>query len=380
MPRPSRRNHFGIALGVIALAICSVWVASAGALTAAPHEAVAGAPVVAAPLRSLPGQTLVAAPPAGESQPDDLTWLAAGHLDGGRALVWTEFQNGINPNGTPSSQYGATESDLVGFDPHTGLAVRSIPIWGHVDGVTGDPATDQLFITTNEDDNSAFFLVNPGTGAVTEYTYAPNPAVMGNGGTDAITLVGGEMYVSHSNPSDLTQPTTYRINLDPVTLVATLTPIFYDDSMATDALTNAPITMALTDPDTNYLMPANSPLYAGDLATISQGDGRLVFASHLGGVPQLTQLNLTDNVTGNLPPIDGIAVATSANGTLYGADAGAGQIRTFSTVGWPAGTVFVTEPNDNGNPLIGTLNLATGVITPLGDHLVSPKGLIFVAA
>jgi len=138
--------------------------------------------------------------------------------------------------------------------------------------------------------------------------------------------------------------------------------------------------MALTDPDTNYIMPAESPKYSGDLATISQGDGRLVFASNLPNVPQLFQLNLTDNVTGNLPPIDGLAVVTSDSGTLYVADAGAGSLLAFSTTGWPVGTVFVTEPKDNGNPLIGTLNLITGVITPLGNHLISPKGLIFVPA
>jgi hypothetical protein len=141
--------------------------------------------------------------------------------------------------------------------------------------------------------------------------------------------------------------------------------------------------MALTDPDTNYLMPSSSPLYGGDLATVSQADGRLIFASHLGSNSQLTQLNLTDNVTGNLPPIDGLAVTTADGGTLYAADAhggsGSGSIFAFSTAGYPAGTVFVTEPNDNGNPLLGILNLTTGVITPFANHLVDPKGLIYVA-
>jgi hypothetical protein len=167
------------------------------------------------------------------------------------------------------------------------------------------------------------------------------------------------------------------------TFIAELTPVFYCDSTALDATTGMNITMALTDPDTNYLMPASSPRYAGDLATISQADGRLVFASHLGDDPQLVQLNLTDNVSGNLPPIDGLAVATTNGGTLYasdpGADGGLGSLLAFDTAGWPAGTVFVTEPNDNGNPLIGTLNLTTGIITPFTNHLYDPKGLIYVA-
>jgi hypothetical protein len=60
-------------------------------------------------------------------------------------------------------------------------------------------------------------------------------------------------------------------------------------------------------------------------------------------------------------------------------DAQAGAIQALDTVGWARGTVFVGEPSDNGNPLIGVLNLYTGVITPLGNHFLSPKGLLFVA-
>jgi hypothetical protein len=33
----------------------------------------------------------------------------------------------------------------------------------------------------------------------------------------------------------------------------------------------------------------------------------------------------------------------------------------------------------DGNPLLGTLNLFTGKITPLGNHFQSPKGLLFVS-
>ena len=46
--------------------------------------------------------------------------------------------------------------------------------------------------------------------------------------------------------------------------------------------------------------------------------------------------------------------------------------------GPPARTVFVGEPNDNGNPLVGTLNLSTGQVTPLGNTFASPKGLLFL--
>src|SRR6202030_166731 len=103
-----------------------------------------------------------------------------------------------------------------------------------------------------------------------------------------------------------------------------------------------------------------------------------IFASHLRSALRLTVLSLTDNVPGNVPPIDGMAVATAGRGTLYVVDNKAGTIMALDTRGWPAGTVFVGEPSDNGNPLIGTLNLFTGQITSLGNTFGSPTGLLFI--
>ncbi len=121
-------------------------------------------------------------------------------------------------------------------------------------------------------------------------------------------------------------------------------------------------------------MPGASPRFAGKLATVSQGDGLIVFGSHPNG---LEVLNMTDNL-GPLPPIDGLAVATADKGTLYVVDSAAGKIEAFDTSGWPTGTVFVGDANDNNNPLVGTLDLSTGTITPLLNVLASPKGLLFV--
>jgi hypothetical protein len=38
-------------------------------------------------------------------------------------------------------------------------------------------------------------------------------------------------------------------------------------------------------------------------------------------------------------------------------DATAGTTTALKTNGWPAGTVFDAEPSDNGNPILGTLDL-----------------------
>jgi hypothetical protein len=56
-----------------------------------------------------------------------------------------------------------------------------------------------------------------------------------------------------------------------------------------------------------------------------------------------------------------------------------GQILAFSAVGYPAGTIFVIEPSDHGAPLTGTLDLTTGVITPIANHLIDTNGPIYVS-
>ncbi|MCI4337128.1 MAG: hypothetical protein L3K17_08085, partial [Thermoplasmata archaeon] len=330
------------------------------------------------PPSTLSARTFVAAPPNGSVGPDDITDLSVPGFDHGNLVVWVAFQNHIDPNGTAGTTGGTTRSTVVGYDRATGAVVRSVNVTGKVDGLTADPSMGVVIATDNEDDNSAFNLIYPNLGAVATYTYSPNPAPSGVGGTDSIAVLDGQIYVAHSNPNDTTQATDYRVSLHPATLIAQLTPVFFDDSSATNAVTGATQTMALTDPDTNYAMPPASPRFAGDLATVSQGDGRIIFASHLPGTAHLSELNVTDNVSGNLPPVDGFAVATCGHGTLYVVDNGANTISALDTAGWPAGTVFVGEASDNGNPLLGTLNLATGAITSLGNHFVNPHGLLFV--
>jgi hypothetical protein len=321
----------------------------------------------------------VSAPPTGSKGPDDITRMAVHGLENGRELIWTAFQNGINPDGTPGVSGGPVQSTVAGYDPSTGALVRSISVTGKIDGLTADSERGFLIATVNEDVHSAFDLIYPVIGAATTYAYSPDPAVVGNGGTDSIAVSNGHIYVSHSNPSDVTQPTEYEVTLDRLTLTANLTPVFYDNGAATDAVTGATVQLGLTDPDTNFVMPHASPRFGGDLATIGQADGQIVIASHLTNNPRLWVLNLTDNIPGNLPPIDGLAVATSDHGSLYVVDAKAGTLQILNTKRCAKGTVFVTEPSDNGNPLLGTLNLLTGKITPLGNHFQSPKGLLFVA-
>jgi hypothetical protein len=330
---------------------------------------------------TLPGTVFVAAPPPGATGPDDITRLATPGVDGGRSLIWTAYQNGINPDGTPGIPGGPTQSIVAAYDPFSGRLIETIAVTGKVDGLTAYPSRDRLIATVNEDDNSALNVIDAASRTVTTYHYSPNPAVSGVGGTDSIAIWDGRIVLAHSNPSDTTQATEYAVTLHASTHTAVLRPLYRDDSRAIDLLTHRPVTLALTDPDTNAVMPEVTPRFGGQLATISQGDGEIVFMAADGRAQRrLTVLELTDNMSGNIPPIDGLAVVTESRGTLFVVDAKAGTITGLDIAGWPVGTVFVGEPSDNGNPLVGALDLHNGIITPLTNAFISPKGLLFVPA
>jgi hypothetical protein len=347
-----------------------VSLASAGGASALPAFAAGARP------HTLPSVLLVPSPPRFASAPDDLAMLPL--FDHGSTDLWTEYGNGVNPNGSASSPGGATQSTLAGYDPSTGKLVRTLNLTGHVDGFTADPSHDALLVTANEDANAVLYVVFPASSKVVKFNFTPGLETSGNGGADSLALWHGGIYLSHSNPNDTAEAATFLVTLDWYAHAARVSPVYWDDSHARFLPANTTGHLALTDPDTNYVMPAASPRFAGALATISQGDGRIVFAKANGHHVGLTQLNLTDNVSGNLPPIDGLVVATASSGTLYVVDAKGNTISALVTDGWPKGTVFVTEPKDNGNPLLGVLDLTTGHITPLGNAFLSPKGLFFV--
>lgn len=373
MVRFANAHSLGYAVLALVLVVSSTAILGTTAAASSP-----GAPGHPTALQTLNSSTFVASPPPGATGPDDITALAVPGVDHGHLVIWTAYQNGVNPNGTAGSKGGPTWGTVVGYDSATGAIVRSINVTGKIDGITADSHARTLIATVNEDLNSAMDVIYPALGAVASYHYQPSPAVSGNGGTDSIAIWGGHIYVVHSNPNDTTQATEYLVTLVRSTLTAHLTPLFFDNSTATTAVGAKTVKLALTDPDTNFVMPNSTARFKNQLATIAQADGQIVFAGQHRRTVHLTVLNVSDNVTGNVPPLDGMAAATCGMGTLYVVDASAGIIYALNASGFAPGTVFVGEPHDTHNPLVGTLNLTTGVVTPFGNHFVSPKGLLFV--
>ena len=310
------------------------------------------------------------------TQPDDIVTL------GGNLYVG--FQNGVGSQGEVSSS-GNLDSTLVEFTP-AGSVVKQWDVTGKIDGMGANSATGQVIVTVNEDSKSSLYTVSGGT--VTHYTYTPSLPNLG--GTDAVAVDNGKILISASAPgtsgkAPASAPAVFAVTLNAGANTAAVAPFFAGN--ATAAGVNAPIagkkvTLALTDPDSNGVVPSSSPEFAGDFMLNSQGDEELIFSGASG--QNLQVLKISNSV-------DDIAWATSASGSLYTTDSGADTVDVI-TGSFTPGTAYtaVTPCNANSAPstcpgpnypanYLGTINLKTGAVGKVAIiGPVTPKGLIFV--
>jgi hypothetical protein len=329
----------------------------------------------------LSGSTLSHTIPGGSeplSQPDDLAAL--------HGVLYTVFQNHVGPDGTASPS-GNLDSTVVGFTPD-GTVVAQWDITGHADGLTADPDNGRLIVTVNEDAASSLYTIEPDapSGAqVQHYAYSPDPFTLHGGGTDAVSVFKGRLLVSASSPTVANGPALYAATLSGST--ASLQPVFTDQATATIANAGSSegqsTTLALTDPDSNEVVPDQAPRFGGDFVLDSQGDQQQIYLHDLGDQPlDLQVLNLAQS-------INDTAWATGPRGTLYVSDNAADDVvavRGPFDPGTPY--VAVTPCSANSAPstctapnYLGTLDMFTGGIAtvqlPAGTTL-KPAGLLFV--
>lgn len=350
----------GALAGLAALVAAALVVA----VEAAPGRAKAMTPTLPA------GYTAVAfgTAPAGLTKPDDITRLGKD--------FFISYQNNAGPDGTPAG----SQSTVVEFSSQ-GAVVNQWNLTGRCDGLTADLAGQRLLASINEDANSSLVVITPHAAAadqVRHLSYSPDPAKVSGGGTDAISIAGGGIYVSASNPSGPTVPALYRLTVPAHGSTASLQPVFTDSAQALQGNPggSGSVTLNLTDPDSNAAVPTSSPRFASDFMLDSQGDSQLVFASHLGTPHQsLTLLKLGG------AQVDDVRWADTANGSLYVVDQKADQVWRI-TGPFRAGSAYASVPSDSAsNPgTVATLDLTTGAVTPFATSLISPKGLLYVPA
>jgi len=320
------------------------------------------------------------------SNPDDITLL------GGQLFVG--FQNGVGPQGEASTT-GNKDSTVVEFNL-SGKAVRQWDLVGKCDGITADPAHHRLIATVNEDANSSLYTIDPSAGAAVHYRYSgPLPS---RGGTDAIEVYNGLTLISASAPGTTgapapkaSYPAVYRAVFHAETHVVTLRALFSDKASArvantTGAQRGKRVLLALTDPDSNEIVPAYAHRFADDFMLTSQGDKQQIFVSRAGSRHQaLSVLDLSDSVDDTVWPSD-------SSGAIYATDNSNDTINKI-TGPYKRGTVLVADTPCGSNSApstcpaagfppdyLGELNPNTGVITRVAVHgpTAEVQGMLFV--
>jgi len=325
------------------------------------------------------------------SHPDDITRLGDD--------LFVGFQNGVGPHGQASTD-GNLDSTVVELSL-TGHVIGQWDIAGKADGVTADPASGGVIATVNEDADSALYTIRPlatsAAAVVTRYTYSE--VLPHGGGTDAITIYNDQILISASAPGtnglpapQPTYPAVYVVTLEPTTKIAKISPLFSDEDVATVANVNSAqfgksTTLALTDPDSNEVVPSDSPRFGGDFMLTSQGDLQQIYVSDAGSSHQrLAVLSLSQSV-------DDTAWATEGDGWLYSTDSTNDAVDVV-TGPFTNGSPFVvaTPCGSNAAPgtcpapgfpanYLATLNPWTGKVTEVtveGAPYVPQGGLVFV--
>ncbi len=323
------------------------------------------------------------------TNPDDITLLGND--------IFVGFQNGVGPQGQASAD-GNLDSTVVELKKN-GDPVDQWDVQGKTDGVTADPKTGEVIATVNEDANSGLYTIDPTAPAgaqVAHYSY--NEPLPHFGGTDAISIYLGQILIRASAPGATggpapspTFPAVYSVSLDRTTDVATVAPLFFDESTATVANVGnnygQTTTLMLTDPDSNEVVPRGARL-GGDFMVTSQGDEEQIYVHDAGSRHQsLSVLSLSQSV-------DDTAWPSSSRGTLYSTDSTNDSIDSVRGPFVPNQPVVAATPcGANSAPstcpappiypakFLGTLNPGTGqvtAVTVVGAAYVPQGGLLFI--
>jgi len=299
--------------------------------------------------------------PANTSQPDSIVqW---------RDSILVGFENHVAKDGTDGKSSTIVEFSLGG------TVKRTFSVPGHNDGlrlVHGD----ELWALQNEDANPNLVVIDLRSGRQTQYQFAPTPH---GGGYDDIVVRDGEVYFTASNPNlDANgvndYPALVKVTLAGASVI--LTPVLSGNAPATNITTGKVVNLNLTDPDSMTLDPR------GNIVFVSQADSVLVFVHDpLKAGQAVGVLPLSSTATGPagaLITIDDTSFAPVGASALLVTDINTGTIYRIErpVFGFDPGQPY--SASDTAG-IVGTLNLDSGVITPVVSGFGSARGLLFLS-
>jgi hypothetical protein len=292
--------------------------------------------------------------PSGTSAPDSIvTW---------RNSVIVGFGNGVAKDGSDGKS-----STIVEFNAG-GHVKRTFSVPGHNDGlrVIGE---DELWALQNEDGNPNLVIIDLDSGIQTRF----NLNSVNGGGYDDIVEINGSVYFTASNPAKNpnTDPALVRVTLAGNT--ATVTPVLLGNALATNIPDGSQVALNLQDPD------SMTTDLKGDIVFVSQADAELVFVKHPAAVnqsaavlPITSTVPIVNSVTFT---IDDTIFARKGSKYLLVTDITGGKIYKIKQSDFEPGQAYSASDTYG---IVGTLDLSTGLVTPVVTGLGSARGLAFV--
>jgi hypothetical protein len=297
--------------------------------------------------------------------------------------VFVGWQNGVGTKGQSTPKTHTTTSRLVEYAA-SGHIIDAWSLAGKIEGLAGASGLQAVVATANEDGHSHLFTIRPAARKghqVTLYRYAPAPDSKGagslhtGGGTDAVSVLkNGNIMVSASAPTRSGVTATFRVVLSG--RLARLFPTFADNAKATDAATGNIVSLHLTDPDSNALVPGGrGDPFGGEYALDSEADQEVIFARGR----TLTRERLTYGSRHERAGVDDVRWAPVDNATLYVVDARANKVYRvtgpFSADDALASMSSLGSHSFTG--VVASFNDADGRLSPFITGLAQAKGLLF---
>jgi hypothetical protein len=309
---------------------------------------------LAAPAHAGPtAQTFATGAAVSATQPDSVS------IGGGS--VWIEYGNGASSTLPPGAD-GSSTIVQYGFN---GAVLNTYSIPGSVDGMKYDPVTGKVWALQNQDDNAQLSIIDPTAHTVSAPLKYGAPYVYGGGrGYDDVAFLGGNVYLSYTNPASGTDPVLQTLDQgnNPSGTLTTHT-------ILTAAQEGVPFP---TGPDTDSLKSTPS----GQLVLTSGADASFTLITHPGAA---TQTETTVQITSggaNASSLDDVLFPSAASGTLYFTNTGGNNVLKLVLTALSLDTPIVALGGKLNE--LALVDLTTGVATPLLTELSSPHGLDFV--
>ena len=306
----------------------------------------------AAPPYSL---SVFATAPSGLSAPDSVAVLGD--------LIFIGYGDNHAPDGSDGLNSQVVEYKMDGSMVHV------YAVHGHNDGIKIDPVTHKVWAMQNEDANPNVVIIDPKSQHQKTFVFGSTPH---GGGYDDIVFRGCDIFLSASNPAHNpnTGPAIVRVRLKGGR--AEVSPVLSGTANATDITTGKTVPLNLQDPDSMTLDPY------GDIVLDSQADQELIIVTNPATAQQqAVKVPLSFQISSGLQAVetDDTNFATSTQGFILFADKVLNTTFILQKKVFAPGEAYTAA---DGGPFVGTVDLSSGIITPVVTGLGDPGGLVFV--